>query len=131
MAEYETIGGNYASYLLELWKDIGELREEFREEYLVNYESPDPTTAREYAVKMTSLWGELLPKVDGSAFSEKDKEKFMRFRPGYYDPNLLVEGYFDNDGKAKGKPDASILFQLDETLRYVLEKLKITVFEDV
>ena len=126
-----TIGAAYAYVLLERWKQIGELREEFRREYLVNYDNPDARIAKEYVSAMTSLWGELRPKVMGSEFNKEDKDKFMRFEPHYYDPNLLLSGYKTmKDKDRKLDQDHTLIFKLDEALRMAMEKLRITSFED-
>jgi len=119
-----TIGARYAYMLLEKWAEIGELREEFRRAYL--NDQNDAEGAREYVAKMTSLWGELFPKVQGSNFNDNEKEAFMKFKPHYNDPNLLMKGVLKADDKEK---DATLMFQMDEALRMVLERLKITVFE--
>jgi hypothetical protein len=119
-----TIGARYAYMLLEKWAEIGELREDFRRAYLNNQN--DLEGVREYVAKMTSLWGELYPKVQGSNFTDTEKEDFMKFQPHYNDPNMLMQGILKEGAKEK---DATLIFQMDSALRMVLERLRITVFE--
>jgi len=117
----EEIPNAYANLLLTMWADIIEIREEFRQCFL--NDDPDTSVAHEYASKLTSLWGELRPKVEGRKdFAALEKE-FLRFEPHYFNPSLLIEGKSTKEDKNQNK---HLIFSLDKVIREVLEKLKIT-----
>lgn len=112
-----TSGQAYAYRLLDKWTEIGELAEQFRTNMLSGRIDLEITDL--YFAKITRFWVELVPKVDGRAeFSDMSKE-FMEYRTFYYDPGKLKE---------EGNEDA--VFKLEELLRRVIEKLKITTFEE-
>lgn len=119
--EEEEIPTAYASLLLTMWAEIIEIREEFRQCFL--NDDLDTSVSHEYAAKLTSMWGELRPKVEGRKDFEKLEEKFLEFEPHYFNPSLLLEG--KKTATAKGD-DKHLIFGLDKVIRQVIEKLGIT-----
>jgi len=121
-----TVGGIYARLLLEKWVDIMQLREEFRYNYLED--KPNPEVLKEYISKLTSLYGELYPKINKNIHFSDLQKKIDKFRPHYFNPLLLIEGLeTENESKTKDvKRNYKLTFELDDLLRDILEKLGIT-----
>jgi hypothetical protein len=108
-------GKMYAHVLLEKWTDILTLSESFRATVLTG--EVEHNIAYLYVSRLTSLWGELSPKLEGRTDFRDLVERFEAFRPYYFDPTQLT-------GKAED------IFKLHMILREALERLKITRFED-
>lgn len=100
--------------ILGKWREIIEIAEAFRVNHIAQVKDLDIRNL--YAAKLTRLWLELLPKVKGrTEFGEDFERQFMEFRPFYFDPG----GFFE-------KEDMARIYELEECLRLVLEKLRIT-----
>jgi hypothetical protein len=106
----------YASFILSKWIELMDISEKVRTSYLNNAVDNDLTY--EYIARLTRLWGELRPKVKGNTLLKDLEAEFLDFEEFYYDPNRLKS----EDNKEK-------VFQMEATIRLVLEKLKITMFE--
>lgn len=106
----------YAYTLLKKWERVIELREEFIMNYMNN--RANPVVANEYISRLVSLWAELLPKVSGRTDHSEIAKTFEALRPYRYDPRTI----YKND-------DPTVLMQLDEAIRMVIETLGITKFE--
>jgi hypothetical protein len=99
--------------ILKRWLEIMDVAEAFRINHIS--ENKDTDIRNLYAAKLTRLWGELLPKVIGRTEFGDVEDKFKEFRPYYYDPGMFFE-----------KDDSARIYELEECLRMVLERLKIT-----
>lgn len=100
--------------ILNKWIEITELAEAFRVQHIER--SKDQEIRNLYAAKLTRLWLELSPKVEGrNEFGKEFIKEFMEFRAFYFDPGSFFE-----------KEDNGRLYELEEILRKVLERLKIT-----
>ena len=107
-------GMAYAYRLLEKWGDIIEVGEEFRRGMLGK--DLDPEVMNDYISKLTRLWLELSPKIEGRSEFKALEKDFNSYRKYYLNPELLQD-------------NAEDFFRLEEVLRKVLEKIKITYFE--
>lgn len=114
MEELLSSGKMYAHVLLDKWTDILLMSEDFRASVLLG--ETNHNTAYAYIARLTSLWGELYPKLEGRTDLKDLVPKFEEFRPYYFDPTQLI-----------GKPED--IFKLHAVLREALERLKITCFE--
>ena len=121
-----SVGGIYAKLLLEKWVEIMQLREEFRYNYLDDQAHPE--VLKEYAAKLTSLYGEVYPKINKNDHFKGLQPGIDKFRPHYFNPLLLVEGLeIERADKTKEvKRNFKLIFELDDLLRDILEKLGIT-----
>jgi hypothetical protein len=119
-----TVGGIYAKLLLEKWVSIMELREEFRYNYMEDRTNPE--VLKEYASKLTSLYCEVYPKVNTNVHFKDLQKDIDKFRPHYYNPLMLIEGLEKESDKKEQKRNYKLVFELDELLRNILEKLGIT-----
>jgi hypothetical protein len=100
--------------ILNRWIELVDISEAFRVQHIEG--SKDTEIRNIYAAKLTRLWLELLPKVEGrSEFGKEFIAEFMEFRVFYMDPAAFFE-----------KVDNARLYELEEKLRKVLEQLKIT-----
>jgi hypothetical protein len=99
--------------ILKRWLEIMDVAEAFRINHISEVKDPDIRNL--YAAKLTRLWGELYPKVDGRTEFGDMESKFKEFRPFFYNPAL----FFEKEGSAR-------IYELEECLRMVLERLKIT-----
>lgn len=99
--------------ILGKWREIIEVAEAFRVNHIGQIKDQD--ISHLYAAKLTRLWLELLPKVKGRAELEEVEGAFMEFRPFYFDPGQFFE-----------KKNEARLYELEECLRLVLEKLRVT-----
>ena len=117
-------GDAYAFDLLNKWQEIGKLSEQVREGRIMRtvlkrrYSSEEMRLKSEYIAKLTRLWLELLPMVEGRSDFSSISEEFMRFESYYKNPLLLQQ-----------KTNMEELFELEKVERQVFEKLKITKFE--
>jgi hypothetical protein len=118
-------GRAYANYILTKWMEIMEVAEDFR--YALLSRRVDHDIAFDYISRLTRMWGELRPKVEGRTDGEfKDFEAtFMKFEPYFYDPSKLLQ--VDETGASLTTKDD--IFQLETTLRETIEKLKLTAYE--
>jgi len=115
------VSTNYAGIILQMWVDIIRVREEFRANHILG--SPDIELQNQYIAKLTSLWLELQPKVEGRTELGDLKNEFESFEKYYFDPEQLSPK--DTENKAK----ADDIYKLEYMLRKVIEKLKITAIE--
>ena len=99
--------------ILSRWLAIMDVAEAFRINHIT--ENKDTDYRNLYAAKLTRLWGELYPKVDGRTEFGDIEAKFKDFRPYFYNPGLFFE-----------KGDNARIYELEECLRMVLERLRIT-----
>jgi len=109
-------GTAYTYTLLNKWEQVIELAETFRQNLLYNRE--DQHTQIEYISKLTRLWLELLPKVDGRDEFGDLEQVFMDFERYYKDPTLLLQPDYADD-----------ILKLEMLIRRILERLGITRFE--
>lgn len=117
--------GGYRSFVMSKWADIYNLSEQARVEILnANY---DHDVVHEFIAKLTRLWIELQPKVKGNSEVPKDLQAtYQRFRKYAFAPSAFFE---EQDDENKLKMGIEDLFEMEECLRDVLEKLDIMVFE--
>jgi hypothetical protein len=109
-------GDAYTYTLLSKWEQIMEQAEEYRRSMLLNRE--DPHTQINFIAKLTRLWLELRPKVEGREEFGDLETAFMSFEQYYNDPTLLLTpGHADD------------ILKLETMLRAVIERLGITRFE--
>lgn len=118
MEETLSSGQAYMFTLLKKWEELIELGEESRLKILMG--DRDDRLQTEYIAKLTRLWLELLPIVDGrDEFGDID-QRFKEFRIYYVNPTLLLE--HEHEDK---------LLDLEELIRIILHKSKVTYFSDV
>lgn len=120
-----TSGAIYAKAILEKWLEIGDLRERFTYNYLMK--EPNQKIVKEYVSKLISLYKEVLPKVKDHPTFDKDTVRIAKFSAHSYDPMLLIEGREKKAGEEETK-NYKLVFELDELLRDIMEKLKITAW---
>ena len=86
---------------------------------IATLKQPDDDRGRavmaDYIARLTRLYVELKPKVDGSA-NEELKQEYGKFEPFAYAPQTLYENMQN-------------IFKLEAALRRALEDLKFTEFE--
>jgi hypothetical protein len=100
--------------ILNRWIELIDISEAFRVQHIEG--SKDTEIRNIYVSKLTRLWLELLPNVEGrSEFGKEFIAAFMEFRAFYMDPAAFFE-----------KADNARIYELEETLRKVLAQLKIT-----
>ena len=99
--------------ILQRWLAIMDVAEAFRINHIT--ENKDVDIGNLYAAKLTRLWIELFPKVDGRTEFGDIEKQFKDYRPYYFNPGLFFE-----------KGDNARIYELEECLRMVLERLKIT-----
>lgn len=120
------IGDLYAKILLEKWIEIVDLREDFRFGYMEG--TAQPEVLKEYVSRLTSLYGELYPKVNENVQFKDLQSRIDKFQPHYFDPMMLIEG-IETKTQPEDKPkNFKLVFELDELLREIMEKLRITQF---
>lgn len=108
----------YAYSVLTKWEDVSILGEEVRKNYICGV--MDQELLMEYVSKLISLWKEMYPKVkDRSDFGEETTKEFMAFERFYDDPLEIFRG--DN---------LITVFKFEKCLRWILEKVGLTKFED-
>lgn len=122
-SEPMTVGGTYAMSLLGDWLECQKRARAVRENMLAHEsDSPDSRKAlREYVSALTTLWGELKPKIKGRKdehIPESFTNEFINFEVYFHTPTLLLTS--DN---------ADDVFRLDAIIREALERLRITVYE--
>ena len=103
----------YKSHLLGKWCDIEELAEVFRVNLMNDILDNDVTYL--YISKLTRLWLELQPLMQGRTDMKAMEKTFSDFRPYYYNPMLLMND--ENSDK---------IFKLEECLREALHRLGVT-----
>lgn len=113
-----TIGEAYAYRILQKWVDLIEVGEKFRAQYIKG--EPDQDLRNDYLARLTRMWGELRPHIEG-----RTEEKFKTLAPEYekfgvyfYDPKKLSDSTAGED-----------IFKLESCIRDALHALKITQFE--
>lgn len=109
-------GQAYTYTLLNKWEQIIELAEIYRKNLLFGRE--DQHTQVEYVAKLTRLWLEFVPKVKGRDEFGDIVPEFESFRKYYLNPNLLLQ-----------QGGADDIFRLEELIRIILERLRVTQFE--
>jgi len=109
-------GDAYTYTLLSKWEQIMEQAEEYRRSMLLNRE--DPHTQINFIAKLTRLWLELRPKVEGREEFGDLQDNFMAFEKYYNDPTLLLKQAHADD-----------ILALETMLRTIIERLGITKFE--
>lgn len=138
MADSEMLeADSYKAYLREWWKEITNLSIQFRDGMMLRDQNGkalgcDPDVARAYVSNMGRFWLELSPMVQGRSELKEIQTDFMKFKPYAADGSKFFI-------KRKPKPitntatesksdgiDDNELFQMEEVLRKVIDKLKIT-----
>lgn len=113
-----TIGEAYAYRILQKWVDLIEVGEKFRAQYIKG--EPDQDLRNDYIARLTRLWGELRPHVEGRS-EERFKnitEKYNAFSTYFFDPKKLSDA-----------ANAEDIFKLESCIRDAMHALKITQFE--
>lgn len=139
----EVISSAYAEAIRMRWLEIMDLSVQFRVGLMIYDEDGkvqgcDPEVAREYIARLSRMWLELSPKVEGNiAFDTSWRDKtdeeevgkyanlkkdFLKFRKHSANPALF---YPNKNGTSI---DENELFLMEEILRKVIEKLGITGF---
>ena len=96
------------------WLEIIEFSEAFRVNHIAG--EKEVNIRNIYAAKLTRLWVELAPEVEGRKdFGEDFLQSFKEFRAFAFDPGMFFE-----------KEDSARIYELEECLRLALYKLKIT-----
>jgi len=114
--EVMSCGAEYARYILSKWIEVIELGEEFRLKYLLG--DVDLSITYMYVAKLTRLWGELYPKLEGRSDLSELVTHFKEFEPYYYDCSQLID-----------PKKAEELYKLEMALRIAIEKLGISRYE--
>jgi hypothetical protein len=108
-------GEHYTYILLAQWTEVVELGEKFRAAFIGG--TIEQVNINLYLAKLTRLWLELSPMMEGRTDLGDLPIKFQEFSVYYYNPKKLSEtGNYDK------------IFQLEAILRKALEKLGITRF---
>lgn len=121
-----SIAASYAYSLLSKWIEISEFGEAIRVEMLS--QDPEIDIHRNFVAKLTRFWLELEPKVDSrQELGNELIKNFNNFKETFYSPDLLMP-------MEKDKPEVRVnklkrAFELEQTLRKVVEKLGLTKFE--
>ena len=119
-----SVGEAYAYQILNKWLTLIEVSERFRGA-LLSYNDKEgnlPADAteilNEYVARITRLWEELRPVVkDRKEFNDLPT-RYEAFSMYYYNPRRLTE-----------KDNIEDLFKMEEVIREVLHKTKITQYE--
>lgn len=113
-----TIGEAYAYRILQKWVDLIEIGEKFRAQYIKG--EPDQDLRNEYISRLTRLWGELRPHVEG-----RTEERFSKITAAY----AAYSQYFYDPKKLSDATNAEDIFKLESCIRDAMHALKITQFE--
>lgn len=105
-------GNKYAVEIIQLWLECIQFSQQVRMCWLKNEFDNDLNT--EYVARLTRLWAELAPKIEGmqSEFGEFVTE-YKSLGEYYRNPSLLLD-----------KPED--IMRLEIAIRQALEKLKLT-----
>jgi len=121
-----SVGGVYAGVILQKWISIMEYSEAFTVNRLSG--EYDDEICRSYVAKMTRLWKELKVKVRTRADFKDVRDEFLKFEPYCVDPARFFPASSDEDGKEVITPDGDEIYKLENVLREVIEKLRVTEF---
>ena len=119
-----SVGEAYAYQVLNKWLALIDVSERFRgalmsfDEKEGNLPADATELMNEYIARLTRLWGELRPVVKGRKEFGTLPEDYERFSIYYYNPRRLTE-----------KGNIEDLFKMEEIIREVLHKTKITQYE--
>ena len=127
---------SYKDYLREWWKEIINLSIQFRDGMMLRDQNGkalgcDPDISRMYVSNMGRYWLELSPMVQGRSELKELQSDFMKFKQYAADGSKFfvrrkpkIAGGA-NENNTDGIDDNE-LFQMEEVLRKVIDKLKIT-----
>lgn len=116
-----TTGDEYARYILNEWLEVSAISKLVRKDLLLEKSNTlNSENIYNLVVMLTSLWGQLKPKVMGRQFkTAKLEETYNTFEKYNLNPKLLIDIQAKD---AKGEE----IFKLEAILRQVIEELKIT-----
>lgn len=109
-------GTAYAYRLLDIWVEIIKLSQDYRKSYVIG--QGDKEQQAELIAKITTIYGECRPKIQGRTDFKDLPERYEKFSRYYYDPKALTD-----------KGNGEDIFKMTEIVREALEKLKITQYE--
>lgn len=126
MEETLSVGDAYAYQVLNKWLALIEISEKFRGA-LLSYDEKEnkiPGEAQdilnEYVARLTRLWGELEPVIKDRKEFKDLPERYAKFSKYYYNPRQLTE-----------QTNIEDIFKMEEVIREVLHRTKITQYERV
>lgn len=107
-------GMKYAMDLLDTWREIRKLAEQYREAEIV-YGTVPPQLRDIYVAKLTRFWVELSTKIIGRTEFKNFPSEFAAFEKYYKAPKSLN--------------NSEEIYKMEACIREALEHLKITKFE--
>jgi hypothetical protein len=111
-------GDQFGQMVFDMWKETTDISMEVR--YNLMGDKKDGKTLNDFIVHLTTLWVQLKPKVVGMKFKNKGLEKdFKGYEKYSTNPKKLTE-------VASDAAQEEIIFQLEATVREVIEELGIT-----
>jgi hypothetical protein len=120
----------YAFYLQSEWTEIILLSTDLRKQMIIAMQDDEMTTGEidqtiliDFAARLTRLWLEVYPKVNGREDFGKVKETFLSFEK-YTDPSMTLKGV----AAGVSKESIANLFLMEMSIRDVLDKLGITTW---
>ena len=119
-------GQHYSFKLLDKWLEVVQLGEIFREGYLNS--RYDAKVANAYVAKLTSLLSLVRVKLEKKAEVNDLLERARAYEVYVMDPKQVYPSQEGTTDEKNGK--AGILFEMQGFIGEVLERLKITKYED-
>lgn len=111
-------GEAYMFKLLEMWEDVIVSSEKYRLNLI--QERLDPITLTEHFVKLTRIWFELVPIMEGrTEFGEELVTEFLSYEKYYINPGLFLKDEYIDDAD-----------KLEKCLRMIIHKSKVTWFSN-